>query len=77
MPTLGPELRAARQARRMSQAALSVATGVSEDTIQRMERDEGYDCHIDALLAIVSYIGVPLGSVIRHPRRSEPWNPGR
>ena len=57
----------------MRQVDITAATGVSKDKLQSME--ESGNPRIDDLLAVVAYIGVPLGSVIRHPRRSGPWLP--
>lgn len=71
MPTLGPELRAAREARWLTQARLSLVTGVSVQTIRSMEK--GNNPQLDSLLVVVAYLGVPLGEVIRHPRRDTPW----
>jgi transcriptional regulator with XRE-family HTH domain len=73
MPTIGNELRKARVAKQLTQAELELMSGVSTWKIQIMESDDGSDCRIDDLLSIVGVLGVPLGGVIRHPRREGPW----
>ena len=67
-------LRAARKARGLSQGELAYLSGVSERTIRTMERAGGYDVGIDSLLAVVGVLGVPVGSVMRHPHRDGPWS---
>lgn len=50
---------------------MEIATGVTCRRLQQMER--GNNPLLDDLLAVVAYVGVDLGTVIRHPRREAPW----
>lgn len=60
----------------MRQLDIQLATGVSRAKLILWESDEGWNPKIDDLLAVVAYIGCPLGSVIRHPKREGPWVAG-
>lgn len=55
----------------MTLADVELATGVSDWKQMAMER--GGNPRLDDLLAVVAYLRIDLGTVIRHPRRSEPW----
>lgn len=71
MPVIGEVLREARLAQGMRQSDVEIATGVTCRRLQQMER--GNNPLLDDLLAVVAYVGVDLGTVIRHPRRETPW----
>lgn len=71
MPTIGSEIRAARERRHMMQADLCLMSGVSMDRIAAMEK--GNNPRLDDLLRICGVLGVTLGTVIRHPDRTEAW----
>ena len=71
---LGARIRAAREAREMSQAALADAAGVSRVTISQLEggwlRDLGYA----KVEAIARCVGLTLAAITRPTRAGSPFN---
>ncbi|MEX2101923.1 MAG: XRE family transcriptional regulator [Actinomycetota bacterium] len=66
-PRIGTKLRAARQARGMTIAALAGAAGLSNGFISLLERDET-NASVPTLLRLCSILGVRIGSLFDEPR---------
>src|SRR3981081_4942836 len=71
LATVGPRLRALRQQRDMTLADLSVATGISQSTLSRLESGQRRP-NLELLLPLAQAHGVPLDELVGAPHTGDP-----
>lgn len=68
---LGPQIRAARTAKKLTQEALAQTTGLSRTTVNLLESGTGADIGVKKLIAVLEAVGLELG-VSKKPKKSAP-----
>lgn len=68
---IGPRIRAARSAKKLTQEALAQKTGVSRTTLNQLESGAGAGIGVKKLMSVLEAVGLEL-NVSRKPKKSAP-----